>query len=70
MVHDKMCKGFLVVTMIVLTHSPFCDAEIDRRSERSKGGLFGSNWGFTPSKRCEYQDLTYSTILNKKSKQN
>lgn len=54
MVQHKMCKGFLIIIMVVLTHSPFCEAEIDHRSERSKGGgLFGSNWGFTPSKRCE-----------------
>lgn len=39
--------------MVVLTHSPFCVAEIDHRNERAKGGLFGSSWGFTPSKRCK-----------------
>lgn len=48
-----MCKYFLIITMVGLMHLSLCEAEIDHRSERSKGGLFGSSWGFTPSKRCK-----------------
>lgn len=54
MVYRKTYKGFLIIIVTVLTYTPFCEAEIDHRNERAKGGLFGSSWGFTPSKRCKY----------------
>lgn len=50
----ELRKAFLIIVVMVLTCSPECKGEVEHRS---KGGLFGSSWGFTPTKRCKASPL-------------